>query len=338
MNTTAKPTATNGKLFAVAPMMDWTDRHCRYFHRQLSRRALLYTEMVTANAVVYGDRQKLLRFHLAEQPVVLQLGGSSPKLLSEASKWGEGFGYSEININIGCPSDRVQEGRFGACLMAEPGLVADCFAAMHKSVKIPVTVKCRIAIDDQDEELALQTFVETVASAGCKTFIIHARKAWLKGLSPKENREVPPLNYNRVLRLKKSLPDLNIQLNGGLDSIEMARTYLEMLDGVMVGRAAYQNPWLLSSVDGLFGAIQPCMARQDAIEAMKPYIVEQLSRGEPLHRITRHMLGLFHSQPGGRMWRNAISTESCKPGADFSVLRRALDVVEAQAAKHLEAA
>jgi tRNA-dihydrouridine synthase A len=326
------------KKFAVAPMMDWTDRHCRFFHRQLSSHTQLYTEMVTANAICFGDRQKLLGFDVNEQPLILQLGGSDPKLLAEAAKWGEGFGYAEINLNVGCPSDRVQEGRFGACLMAEPQLVAECVVAMKRAVNIPVTVKCRIGIDDQDEEEGLRRFVEIVAAAGCETFIVHARKAWLKGLSPKENREIPPLNYERVHRLKKSFPKLNILLNGGLETIEKSTLHLEDLDGVMLGRAAYHNPWILSAIDPLLGASAPCATRRDAVEAMLPYIIDQTANGLPLHRITRHMLGLYHAQPGGRMWRQIISTESCKPGADASVLEHALQVVETQAARQAEAA
>ncbi len=320
-------------------MMDWTDRHCRVFHRTLTRHALLYTEMVTALAIKHGDREKLLGFDQIEQPLALQLGGSDPALLAEASKIGEDFGYSEINLNVGCPSDRVQGGHFGACLMAEPQLVADCIAAMQHAVKIPVTVKCRIGIDDQDEEQALQSFVETVAAAGCNTFIVHARKAWLQGLSPKENREIPPLNYDRVHRLKKSLPQLTILLNGGLETLEQAAPHLEKLDGVMLGRSAYHMPWILNDVDPTYANEQPQHAtRRDVVLAMLPYIEEQLQTGLYLHRVTRHMLGLYHAQPGGRMWRQIISTEACKPGADTSVLLRALDVVEKQAAKQAEAA
>ena len=327
------------KTFAVAPMMDWTDRHCRVFHRALTRHALLYTEMVTALAIKHGDREKLLGFDQIEQPSALQLGGSDPALLAEASKIGEDFGYCEINLNVGCPSDRVQGGHFGACLMAEPKLVADCIAAMQSAVKIPITVKCRIGIDDQDEEQALQNFVETVAAAGCKTFIVHARKAWLQGLSPKENREIPPLNYDRVHRLKKSLPQLSIVLNGGLETLEQAAPHLETLDGVMLGRSAYHMPWILNDVDPTYANEQPQHpTRRDVVLAMLPYIEEQLQAGLYLHRVTRHMLGLYHAQPGGRMWRQIISTEACKPGADTSVLLRALDVVEKQAAKQAEAA
>ncbi len=320
-------------------MMDWTDRHCRFFHRQISRHAQLYTEMVTANAVVFGDREKLLGFDAAEQPVILQLGGSDPARLAEAAKIGADYGYAEINLNVGCPSDRVQEGRFGACLMAEPQLVADCVAAMHSAVNIPITVKCRIGIDDQDEEQGLQDFVEIVSKAGCETFVVHARKAWLKGLSPKENREIPPLNYDRVHRLKGSFPILTIILNGGLETLEQGEPHLKDLDGLMLGRAAYHMPWVMAEVDAkIYGAPNPCATRRNAVVAMLPYIEQQLSQGLFLHRITRHMLGLYHSQPGGRMWRQIISTESCKPGADLKVLMRALEVVEEQAARQAEAA
>ena len=320
-------------------MMDWTDRHCRVFHRMLTRHSQLYTEMLTANAVVFGDREKLLGFDAIEQPVILQLGGSNPERLAEAAKIGADYGYAEINLNVGCPSDRVQEGRFGACLMAEPQLVAQCIAAMKSAVQIPITVKCRIGIDDQDEEQGLQTFVEVVSKAGCDTFVIHARKAWLKGLSPKENREIPPLNYERVHRLKKSFSHLSIILNGGLETMEQGEPHLQSLDGMMLGRAAYHMPWVMAEVDEkIYGATNPCATRRDAVMAMLPYIEQQLSQGLFLHRITRHMLGLYHSQPGGRMWRQIISTESCKPGANSDVILRALEVVEAQAARQAEAA
>jgi tRNA-dihydrouridine synthase A len=322
------------KIFAVAPMMDWTDRHCRYFHRQLSAHALLYTEMVTEQAVRHGGREKLLGFDTREQPVALQLGGSNPQGLAEAAKIGEDFGYVEINMNVGCPSDRVQGGHFGACLMAEPALVAECFAAMQKAVKIPVTVKCRIGIDQQDEEQDLQNFIEKVAKAGCKSFTIHARKAWLLGLSPKENREIPPLNYERVLRLKHAMPDLHITLNGGLINFAETTQYLATLDGVMLGREAYHNPWILAEVDPLFlGQPAPVSTRREVVEAMLPYIEAHVKEGLFLHRITRHMLGLYHAQPGGRLWRQVLSVESCKPGAGGDVVRKALNVVEEQAAK-----
>jgi tRNA-dihydrouridine synthase A len=329
-----KPLNYKRKTFAVAPMMDWTDRHCRVFHRALSRHAMLYTEMVTARAIKHGDRRKLLDFDASEQPLVLQLGGSEPEILTEAARIGEDWGYSEINLNVGCPSDRVKGGHFGACLMAEPSLVADCVAAMQAGVEIPVTVKCRIGIDDQDAEEDLQNFVKTVSAAGCKTFIVHARKAWLKGLSPKENREVPPLDYDRVHRLKKSFPNLTILLNGGLENHEMIQKNTCDLDGVMIGRAAYHTPWMLTKVDPQYkDESPPVTTRRQAVEVMIPYIEMKLRDGLALHRITRHMLGLYHAQPGGRIWRQIISTEACKEGADTKVLLRALDAVEQQAAR-----
>jgi tRNA-dihydrouridine synthase A len=319
------------KIFAVAPMMDWTDRHCRFFLRQISRSAVLYTEMVTARAVKHGDRAKLLDFDAREQPLVLQLGGSEAEILAEAARIGEGWGYTEINLNVGCPSDRVQGGNFGACLMATPQLVADCIHAMNSVVKIPVTVKCRIGIDDQDDDADLQNFVETVAKAGCDTFIVHARKAWLQGLSPKENREIPPLNYDRVHRLKSSLPNLSIHLNGGLETIEMTLENIGNLDGVMLGRAAYHTPWEMSKVDRLYTEQSDAsFTRRDVVELMIPYIQSQ---GLPLHKITRHMLGLYHGQPGGRVWRQILSTDGVKPGADAAVLLKALAAVEEHAAR-----
>jgi tRNA-dihydrouridine synthase A len=317
--------------FCCAPMMDWTDRHCRVFHRHLTRHALLYTEMITAQAIRHGDRQRLLGFDRQEQPVALQLGGSDPAMLSEAAKIGEDYGYCEINLNVGCPSDRVQEGRFGACLMAEPQLVADCVAAMGEAVKVPVTVKCRIGIDDQDENEGLDRFVESVAATGCNTFIIHARKAWLKGLSPKENREIPPLNYARVHQLKADFPHLGIILNGGLATLESAMDEMRNLDGVMLGRAAYHTPWLLADVDRLFfDAPSPVSGRIEAVNRMLPYIQQQLHQGIGLSKMTRHMLGLFHGQPGGRHWRQIISEQGHVPGAEIEVLRRALGAVETQ--------
>ncbi len=320
-------------------MMDWTDRHCRVFHRVLTRHGLLYTEMVTEMAVRHGDREKLLGFDPHEQPVALQLGGSNPEGLAEAARIGEGFGYREINLNVGCPSDRVQGGHFGACLMADPGLVAACVAAMKRAVTVPVTVKCRIGIDDQDGEQSLQDFVQHVVDAGCETLIVHARKAWLQGLSPKENREIPPLNYDRVHRLKLSFPRLDIILNGGLSTLARDFFHLFDLDGLMYGRAAYQTPWMLADVDFLFaGGPNPVKNRREAVLAMQPYIEEQVAGGLPLHRITRHMLGLYHAQPGGRTWRQILSQQAVRPGAGMEVLLRALDAVEAQAARVAEAA
>jgi tRNA-dihydrouridine synthase A len=289
---------------------------------------------VTARAIKHGDRRKLLDFDASEQPLVLQLGGSEPEILTEAARIGEEWGYSEINLNVGCPSDRVQGGHFGACLMAEPNLVADCVAAMQARVKIPVTIKCRIGIDEQDTEVDFQNFVKIVSAAGCKTFIVHARKAWLKGLSPKENREVPPLDYDRVHRLKKSFPNLTILLNGGLENYEMIQENTGDLDGVMIGRAAYHTPWMLTKVDLQYkDENPPVTTRRQAVEVMLPYIEKNLRDGLPLLRITRHMLGLYHAQPGGRIWRQIISTEACKEGADTKVLLRALDAVEQQAAR-----
>lgn len=315
-------------LFSVAPMMDWTDRHCRMFHRQLTRHALLYTEMVTALAIRHGDRQRLLGFDPAEHPVALQIGGSEPKLLAEASRWGEDFGYRAINLNVGCPSDRVQNGRFGACLMAEPTLVRDCLGEMAHAVKLPVTVKCRIGIDDQDEDADFERFVSTVMEAGVTTFIVHARKAWLKGLSPKENREIPPLNYGRVHRLKQRHPELTVIINGGIASLDEAEELLLHVDGVMLGRAAYNTPWLLHEVDSrIYGAEAEEISPLDIVERMKPYIARQLAEGVWLQNITRHMLGLFHGMPGGRLWRRVLSEEASRPGAGLDVLDKAAEQV-----------
>lgn len=332
-NNDTPPLVARGKVFAVAPMMDWTDRHCRVFHRVLTRHALLYTEMVTALAVKHGNRSKLLDYDAIEQPLALQLGGSDPAILAEAARLGEDWGHCEINFNVGCPSDRVQGGNFGACLMATPDLVAECVAAMRKVVNVPVTVKCRIGIDDQDSEADFQTFIETVAATGCSTFIVHARKAWLKGLSPKENREIPPLDYDRVHRLKASRPDLNIVLNGGLQDLQQDFSHCQDLDGLMYGREAYHNPWMLQAVDPLFANTQPPIKqRREAVLAMVPYIEHVLSQGQTLHKVTRHMLGLYHAQPGGRIWRQVLSTDGCRPGAGVDVLLKALAAVESQAA------
>ncbi|MFO1034401.1 MAG: tRNA dihydrouridine(20/20a) synthase DusA [Hyphomicrobiales bacterium] len=325
------------KKFHVAPMLDWTDRHCRVFHRTLSRSAVLYTEMVTARAVKHGNRDKLLGFSPVEQPVVLQLGGSEPAILAEAAKIGEDWGYSAINLNCGCPSDRVQGGNFGACLMAAPALVAEGFAAMRAAVKIPVTIKCRIGIDDQDEEQALEDFVSALAAAGCRDFIVHARKAWLKGLSPKENREIPPLNYGRVQRLKAAWPHLNITLNGGLAALAHDMSHLSTLDGVMYGREAYHNPWMLTGVDPLFaGAPAPVSTRRQAVEALLPYMQDHVAAGLPLHHITRHMLGLYHAEAGGRLWRHVLSTDGQRHGAGLEVINHALAVVEEEARRQAE--
>ncbi len=318
--------------FSVAPMMDWTDRHCRSFHRLMTRQALLYTEMVTADAILRGKRELLLGFSPDEHPVALQLGGSHPARLAEAAVIGEQFGYDEINLNVGCPSDRVQDGRFGACLMAEPKLVADCVAAMRKAVAVPVTVKCRIGIDDQDSERDLTAFIDEVADAGCTTFIVHARKAWLKGLSPKENREVPPLDYARVQRLKHARPDLRIVLNGGLVDLESAAAHGAGLDGVMLGRAAYMTPWLLANVDHCcFGAPPSTLTRVGVIEALIPYIEAHLARGGRLNNVVRHVLGLFHGEPGARAFRRILSENAVKPGAGIEVVWRALEQVRTKA-------
>jgi len=323
--------------FAVAPMMDWTDRHCRYFHRLLTRHALLYTEMITADAVIYGDRERLLGFNTEEHPVALQLGGSDPKRLAAAARIGAEFGYDEINLNVGCPSDRVQEGRFGACLMAEPKLVADCIAAMRAACDVPVTVKCRIGIDDQDSDADLERFISTVAAAGCKTFIVHARKAWLQGLSPKENREVPPLNYERVYRLKAAHPDLMIIINGGIRSLDEAEEHLAKVDGVMLGRAAYQTPYLLAEVDRrIFGSQAQPVTRREVIERLIPYIERHLARGGKLNNVTRHILGLYHGEPGGRLFRRQLS--GLHERADVEPLLEALAVVDRAASQRRAAA
>jgi len=313
--------------FCVAPMMDWTDRHCRFFHRQLTKRARLYTEMVSSAAIVHGDRQRLLGFHPIEHPVALQLGGSDPNELARASEIGLSFGYDEINLNCGCPSDRVQSGRFGACLMAEPELVADCIAAMRGAVgDVPVTVKCRIGIDDQDSETDLVRFIESVAAGGCKTFIVHARKAWLQGLSPKENREVPPLDYDRVHRLKAAFPELTIVINGGIATIGEAAPHLDAIDGVMLGRAAYKTPALLGDVDGsLFE--DDCLPPlpHAVLEGMLHYGAAELERGTRLSSVTRHMTGLMNGRPGARLFRRLLTEESVKPGAGLEVLKAAIE-------------
>ncbi len=314
--------------FCVAPMMEWTDRHCRFFHRLLTRRALIYTEMLTTGAVLRGDRARLLGFDPVEHPVALQLGGCDPAALREAARIGADFGYDEINLNVGCPSDRVQEGRFGACLMAEPLLVADCVAAMKAAVRVPVTVKCRIGIDDQDPDQALFAFAEIVKAAGVDVLIVHARKAWLKGLSPRENRDVPPLDYALVRRLKAAHPDLAIVLNGGIASIEQAKTELAFVDGVMMGRAAYQEPWRLLDVDPqLYGETAPFASPKQAAAALMPYIERELAKGARLNAITRHVLGLFRGVPGARAFRRHLAVESVKPGVGVEVMADALALV-----------
>src|SRR4051794_40206054 len=314
--------------FSVAPMMDWTDRHCRVFHRLLTRRALLYTEMLTTGAIIHGDRVRLLGFDQSEHPVALQLGGSDPRELAEAARIGEGFGYDEINLNVGCPSDRVKDGRFGACLMAEPDVVAACVAAMKRAVKIPVTVKCRIGIDDQDPEVSLDLLARAVVAAGSDALIVHARKAWLTGLSPKENRDIPPLDYNRVYRLKQAMPDVPVIINGGVGGLAEAKAHLAHVDGVMLGRAAYQEPWRLLPVDAdIFGEAPRFATMKDVFEAMAPYIERELARGTRLHAITRHFVGAYHAVPGARAFRRHLAEHGVKPGAGIDVLRDAIDLV-----------
>jgi tRNA-dihydrouridine synthase A len=307
--------------FMVAPMMDWTDRHCRFFHRVLSRHALLYTEMVTTGAVIHGDRARLLGHAQEEHPVAVQLGGSDPAALAAAARICAELGYDEINLNVGCPSDRVQEGRFGACLMAEPALVGECVAAMKAAVAVPVTVKCRIGIDEQDPEAALDALTRSVKAAGVDGLIVHARKAWLKGLSPKENRDIPPLDYGRVHRLKAAHPELPIAINGGLRTVADWQAALAHVDGVMVGREAYQNPEMLMSVDPvLFGRPAPVADGHEAIAAMVPYIEARLADGARLSAITRHMLGLFAGRPGARLYRRHLAVEAARAGAGVDVL------------------
>ncbi len=306
--------------------MDGTDRHCRYFHRLLTKRARLYTEMITAGALIHGDRDYLLGFDVSEHPVALQLGGSEPDKLCMAARIGAGYGYDEINLNVGCPSDRVQSGAFGACLMKTPVLVADCVAAMKESVQIPVTVKCRIGVDDQDPEESLFSFVETVSAAGCDVFIVHARKAWLQGLSPKENRTIPPLDYDLVRRLKAARPDLTIVLNGGIETVHDAAALAGEFDGVMLGRAAYGEPYLLALVDELvFGDKNEAPAREQAAAMMSDYVKREFMRGVRPHSITRHMLGLYHGAPGARAWRRFLS-ENASAGRD-DLLDRALEAM-----------
>jgi len=309
-------------------MMEWTDRHCRFFHRLLTRRALLYTEMVTTGAVIHGDRARLIGFDPAEHPVALQLCGSDPAALAHCARIAQDFGYREVNLNIGCPSERVQEGRFGACLMLEPKLVGDCVAAMKAAVKIPVTVKCRIGVDEQDPEAALEALTSAVEAVGADALIVHARKAWLKGLSPRENRDVPPLDYARVFRLKLAHPRLPIVLNGGIASVEAALEHLGRVDGVMLGRTAYQEPWRLLGIDPLiFGEPAPFTSLKAAAEALNPYIEREMARGTKVHSITRHLVGLFHAVPGARAYRRHLATQAVKPGEDARVLTEALAMV-----------
>jgi tRNA-dihydrouridine synthase A len=318
--------------FSIAPMMDWTDRHCRVFHRLMTRRTRLYTEMLTTGAILHGDRRRLLGFDASEHPVALQLGGSEPRHLATSAKIGEDFGYDEINLNVGCPSDRVKDGRFGACLMAEPALVAAGVEAMKRAVAIPVTVKCRIGIDDQDPEVALDALARGVIAAGADALIVHARKAWLNGLSPKENRDIPPLDYDIVYRLKASLPDVPVVINGGIGSLAEAKRHLGFVDGVMLGRAAYQEPWRLLTADPeLFGEPASHATMKDVFEAMMPYIARELAQGVRLHSITRHFVGAFHGVPGARAFRRYLAENGVKPGAGVNVLRDAIALVEDRA-------
>ncbi|MDM7945481.1 MAG: tRNA dihydrouridine(20/20a) synthase DusA [Oceanibaculum nanhaiense] len=313
---------------SVAPMMDWTDRHDRFFLRQVSRHALLYTEMVTTGAVLHGDRQRLLRFDGAEHPVACQLGGSEADDLARAAEIVAGFGYDEVNLNCGCPSDRVQKGRFGACLMAEPETVAAGVKAMIAATSLPVTVKSRIGVDEMEDYADLKRFIETVAEAGCRSFIVHARKAWLKGLSPKENREIPPLRYELVYRLKQELPELTIVLNGGVTTLDQAAAHLAEVDGVMIGRAAYQEPYMLAEADRrFFGDSAPAPSRQQVLEALIPYVERELAEGTPLAYMTRHILGLFNGLPGARAFRRHLSENAHRPGADASLILEAADKV-----------
>jgi len=308
-------------------MMDWTDRHCRYFHRLLSRNALLYTEMVTTGALIHGDAERFLRYQSAEHPIALQLGGSDPDALAHCSRMAQDHGYDEVNLNVGCPSDRVQNNMIGACLMAHPQLVAECLERMQSAVSIPVTVKHRLGIDDMDSYEELHQFVDTVRSSGCKTFIIHARKAILKGLSPKENRDIPPLKYDWVYRIKQAFPELEIIINGGIKSLEECETHLEHVDGVMVGREAYQNPYsLLAEVDSrLYGESIDAISRTDALQRMIAYTEQELGDRVNLGHISRHILGLFHAQRGGKQFRRYLSENAHKPGADADVLREAME-------------
>ena len=324
------PPVTGSRL-SVAPMMDWTDTHCRSFHRVLSPGVLLYTEMVHAQAVIHGDRARLLGFDASEHPVALQLGGSDPAALAEASRIGAEWGYDEINLNVGCPSDRVQAGRFGACLMKEPPLVADCIAAMQAAVRVPVTVKCRLGVDEVEDYDVFLAFIDAVAATGCRRFVVHARKAWLQGLSPKENREIPPLRYDWVHRLKRERPDLVISINGGLRELDDVRTQLAHVDGVMIGRAAYHEPYRLHEYAVALEG-EPPRTREALLRAWFPYVESQLARGVALKHLTRHILGLFHAQPGGRAFRQVLSEGAPKAGAGLELLERALVVTRSHEA------
>jgi tRNA-dihydrouridine synthase A len=324
----------NRKIVAVAPMMDWTDRACRFFHRQLTRSALLYTEMVVADAVIHGQRERLLGFDAVEHPVALQLGGSEPEKLAEAARIGAAFGYDEINLNVGCPSDRVQSGTFGACLMRTPALVAECVAAIKRAVDVPVTVKCRIGVDDQDPEEALDAVADGVFAAGADALWVHARKAWLQGLSPRENREIPPLDHNRVYRLKQRYTGRFIGINGGIQSMDEVRAHLDHVDGAMLGRAAYHNPRMLAEIDAPDG-VEPDLER--VIAAMKRHAADHIAKGGRVSHVTRHMTGLMHGMPGARRFRQVLSTESTQPGCGPEVLDRAMAAASAAAAESVAA-
>jgi tRNA-dihydrouridine synthase A len=318
----------NNHRFSIAPMMDWSDHNCRYFWRLLTKQALLYTEMVTTGALIHGDRKRFLHFNREEHPVALQLGGSDPKDLARCARWAQEWGYDEVNINCGCPSDRVQSGMFGACLMGKPDLVADCVKAMMDSCDIPVTVKHRIGIDHMESYEQLLAFIEPVAAAGCSVFIVHARKAWLQGLSPKENREIPPLNYPWVYQLKKDFPHLTIVVNGGIQTIEECQTHLDHVDGVMLGREAYQNPWMLAQVDeALFGMDSPLKSRDDVIAALLPFAEQHIAQGGQLNHVTRHILGLYHGVPGAKKFRRHLSENAYKKEAGISILAEAYALV-----------
>lgn len=317
------------RILSIAPMMDWSDHHCRYFWRLLTKETLLYTEMVTTGALIHGDRARFLHYNAQEHPVALQLGGSDPADLARCARWAQEWHYDEVNLNCGCPSDRVQSGAFGACLMAKPQLVAHCISAMRDACSLPVTVKHRIGIDDMESYDDMRHFVETIAKAGCEVFIVHARKAWLQGLSPKENREIPPLHYPWVYRLKQEYPELDIVLNGGISTLQQCTEHLQQVDGVMIGREAYQNPWMLAQADStLYGKTDLAVTRESAIEALLPYVKEQLAQGTALNHMTRHILGLYQGVPGARKFRRHISENAYKKNASIAVLEDAVALVQ----------
>jgi tRNA-dihydrouridine synthase A len=325
--------------FCVAPMMEWTDRHCRFFHRLLTRRARLYTEMLGTGAVIHGDRARLLAFDAAEHPLAVQLGGSDPRALALAARICADLGYDEVNLNVGCPSERVRDGRFGACLMEEPALVGECVAAMKAAVSVPVTVKCRLGVDAQDPEAALDAMADAVTAAGVDALIVHARKAWLDGLSPKDNREIPPLDYARVYRLKAARPRLTVVVNGGIATVEAAAAHLRHVDGAMLGRAAYREPWRLLAVDPLlFGLPSPAPSPRAALELLMPYLARELARGTRLHAVTRHVLGLFNGMSGARAFRRHLATHATKPGAGAEVIADALSFLPADCPAYAVAA